>query len=164
MGGRSPGIALVPQVYCTHHLPGMTRMGQGSPPGGHGPRLPHHPAYAAYAAAMKVVQGILLVLHLLGVLALLAGLLLQVRHPVKRVTGPMRDGIGTTFVAGLLLVLVLEIRDAAFDHTQVAVMFGVGLAILVLVLAGARHPRIPTWLWGLVLLLTLGDIGVAYAL
>ena len=45
---------------------------------------------------MKVVQVVLLVLHLLGVLALLIGLLVQVRHPEKRVTGPMRDGIGTT--------------------------------------------------------------------
>jgi hypothetical protein len=113
---------------------------------------------------MKVAQGLLLVLHLLGVVALLAGLLLQARHPVKRVTGPMRDGIGTTVVAGLLLVLVLEIRDVAYDHTKVAVMSGVGLAVLVLVLAGARHRQIPAWLWWLVLLLTLGDVGVAYAL
>ncbi len=51
---------------------------------------------------MKVAQVVLIVLHLLGVLALLVGLLVQVRHPEKRVTGPMRDGIGTTFLAGLL--------------------------------------------------------------
>ena len=113
---------------------------------------------------MKVAQGLLLVIHLLGVAALLAGLLLQARHPVKRVTGPMRDGIGTTVVAGLLLVLVLEIRDETYDHARVAVMFGIGLAVLVLVLAGARHRQIPSWLWWLVLVLTVGDVGVAYAL
>jgi hypothetical protein len=113
---------------------------------------------------MKAVQVVLLVLHLLGVFALLVGLLAQARRPVKRVTGPMRDGIGTTFVAGLLMVLVLEIRDERYDHTQLSVKFGIGLAVLVLVLAGARQRQIPTGLWWLVLLLTVGDVGVAYAL
>jgi hypothetical protein len=112
---------------------------------------------------MKVVQVVLLVLHLLGVLALLVGLLVQVRHAEKRVTGPMRDGIGTTFLAGLLLVGVLEARDEEFDHTTVAVMFAIGLAILVLVMANLRKPSIPAWLYWLVLVLTVADIGVAYA-
>ena len=112
---------------------------------------------------MRAVQVVLLVLHLVGVAALLVGLLVQVRRPVKRVIGPMRDGSGTAFLAGLLLVGVLEIRDVAFDHTQVSVMFGVGLLVLVLVLAGARQERIPAWLWWLVLVLTVGNIGVAYA-
>jgi peptidoglycan/LPS O-acetylase OafA/YrhL len=112
---------------------------------------------------MKVVQVILLVLHLLGVLALLVGLLVQLRHPDKRVTGPMRDGIGTTFVAGLLLVGVLEIRDEDFDHTQVATMFAIGLVILVLVMANLRKPTIPPWLWWLILGLTIGDVVVAFA-
>ena len=127
------------------------------------PRLPHLTSYAAYAAAMRAVQVVLVVLHLVGVMALLAGLLVQARRPVKRVTGPMRDGSRTTFAAGLLLVGVLEIRDVAFDHTQVSVMFGVGLLVLVLVLAGSRQERIPAWLWWLVLVLTVGNIGVAYA-
>ena len=113
---------------------------------------------------MKVVQVVLLVLHLLGVLALLIGLLVQLRTPDKRVTGPMRDGIGTTFVAGLLLVGVLEIRDETFDHGQVAAMFAIGLVILVLVMANLRKPSIPAWLYWLILLLTLGDVVVAYAL
>jgi hypothetical protein len=113
---------------------------------------------------MRAVQVVLLVLHLLGVAALLVGLLVQATRPVKRVTGPMRDGIGTAVATGLLLVVVLEIRDEAFDHTEVSVMFGIGLLLLVLVLAGARRPSIPGWLWWLVLLLTLGDIGVGFAL
>jgi peptidoglycan/LPS O-acetylase OafA/YrhL len=111
---------------------------------------------------MKVAQVVLIVLHLLGVLALLVGLLVQVRHPEKRVTGPMRDGIGTTFVAGLLLVGVLEARDETFDHTTVAVMFAIGLVILVLVMANLRKPSIPAWLYWLILALTVVDIGVAY--
>ncbi len=111
---------------------------------------------------MKVVQVVLLVLHLLGVLALLVGLLVQVRQTEKRVTGPMRDGIGTTFLAGLLLVGVLEARDQTFDHARVAAMFAVGLVILVLVMANVRKPAIPGWLWWLILVLTVGNIGVAY--
>jgi hypothetical protein len=112
---------------------------------------------------MRAVQVVLLVLHLVGVVALLVGLLVQARRPEKRVTGPMRDGSGTTFAAGLLLVGVLEVRDVGFDHTQVSVMFGVGLLVLVLVLVGARRQHIPAWLWWLVLVLTVGNIGVAYA-
>jgi hypothetical protein len=113
---------------------------------------------------MKVVQVGLLVLHLLGVLALLVGLLVQVRRPEKRVLGPMRDGIGTTFVAGLLLVGVLEARDQEVDGTQVGVMFGIGLVILVLVMANLRKASIPGWLYWLILVLTVADIGVAYSL
>jgi hypothetical protein len=112
---------------------------------------------------MKVAQVVLVVLHLLGVVALLAGLLVQVRHPEKRITGPMRDGIGTTFLAGLLLVGVLEARDQDFDHTTVSLMFAIGLVILVLVMANLRKPSIPDWLYWLILALTVADIGVAYA-
>jgi hypothetical protein len=112
---------------------------------------------------MLVAQVILLVLHLLGVLALLIGLLVQVRHSDKRVTGPMRDGIGTTFVAGLFLVAVLEARDQDIDSTRISTMFGVGLVILVLVMANARAERIPGWVYWLILGLTVANIGVAYA-
>jgi hypothetical protein len=113
---------------------------------------------------MKVVQVLLLVVHLLGVLALLVGLLVQVRKTEKRVLGPMRDGIGTTFVAGLLLVGVLEARNQDVDGTQVGVMFGIGLVILVLVMANVRAERIPDRLYWLILVLTVADIGVAYSL
>jgi hypothetical protein len=112
---------------------------------------------------MRAVELVLLVLHLLGVVALLVGLLVQARRSAKRVTGPMRDGAGTAFAAGLLLVGVLEIRDVVFDHAQVSVMFGVGLLVLVLVLAASREERMATWLWWVVLALTVGNIGVAYA-
>jgi hypothetical protein len=113
---------------------------------------------------MKIVQVVLLVLHLLGVLALLVGLLVQVRKPEKRVLGPMRDGIGTTFVAGLLLVGVLEARNQDVDGTQVGVMFGIGLVILILVMANVRKERLPDALYWLILVLTVADIGVAYSL
>jgi hypothetical protein len=110
---------------------------------------------------MLVVQVVLLVLHLLGVVALLVGLLAQVRRPHKRVNRAMRDGAGTTFVAGLLLVGVLEARNQDFSSTAVTIMFGIGLVVLVLVMANLRKEAIPAWLYWLVLVLTVADIGVA---
>jgi peptidoglycan/LPS O-acetylase OafA/YrhL len=112
---------------------------------------------------MKVVQIGLLVLHLLGVLALLVGLLVQVRRADKRVIGPVRDGIGLTFLAGLLLVGVLEGRNQDFDHAKVAVMFAIGLVILVLVMANLKADRIADWLYWSLLALVVVNIGVAYA-
>ena len=53
---------------------------------------------------MDVAHVVLLVLHIGGVVALLAGILVQVRRPDKKVNGLMRDGVGTAFVAGLFLV------------------------------------------------------------
>ena len=92
---------------------------------------------------------------------LLAGLLLQVRHPEKKVVGLMRDGIGTAFLAGLFLVGVLEAGDDAVDRTKIAVKFGIGLVVLVLVMANLRKPRIPDGLYWSLLVLTLADVGVA---
>jgi hypothetical protein len=110
---------------------------------------------------MDVAHVVLLVLHIGGVLALLAGLLLQVRHPEKKVVGLMRDGIGTAFLAGLFLVAVLEAGDDPVDRTKIAVKFAVGLVVLVLVMANLRKPRIPDGLYWSLLVLTLADVGVA---
>ncbi|MBF4765520.1 hypothetical protein ISU07_20515 [Nocardioides islandensis] len=110
---------------------------------------------------MDVAHVVLLVLHVVGIVALLAGILVQVRRPERRVNGLMRDGIGMAFVAGLFLVGVLEAGDDQVDHTKIAVKFGIGLVILVLVMANLRKPRIPDGLyWGL-LVLTLANVGVA---
>ena len=58
----------------------------------------------------------------------------------------MRDGIGTAFVAGLLLVGVLEAGDSP-DHAKIGVKFAVGLVLLVLVMANLRKPSIPQGLY-----------------
>ncbi len=110
---------------------------------------------------METLRLVLLFVHILGFAALLGGLLAQARTPERSVTGVMRDGIGTAFVAGLLLVGVLEAGDDAVDHAKVAVKFAVGLVILVLVMANARKERIPSGLWLGLLLLTLANIAVA---
>ena len=116
---------------------------------------------APYDSLMDVARVVLLVLHIAGILALLAGLLLQVRHPDKKVVGLMRDGIGTAFLAGLFLVAVLEAGDDPVDRTKIAVKFAIGLVVLVLVMANLRKPRIPDGLYWSLLVLTLADVGVA---
>ncbi len=110
---------------------------------------------------MQTARLILLFLHLLGFAALLGGLLSQARLPEKVVTPLMRDGIGTAFVAGLLLVGVLEAGDDPVNHAKVAVKFAIGLVILVLVMANLRKQRIPQGLWAGLLLLTVANVAVA---
>src|SRR5918993_1502308 len=110
---------------------------------------------------MDIAHVVLLVIHIAGIVALLAGILVQVRRPEKRVNGLMRDGVGSAFLAGLFLVGVLEAGDDPVDHTKIAVKFAIGLVVLVLVLANIRKERIPDGLsWGL-LVLTLANVGIA---
>jgi hypothetical protein len=116
---------------------------------------------APYDPPMDVAHVVLLVLHVVGIVALLAGILVQVRRPEKRVNGLMRDGIGVAFLAGLFLVGVLEAGDDEVDRTKIAVKFGIGLVILVLVMANLRKPRIPDGLYGGLLVLTLANVGIA---
>jgi len=110
---------------------------------------------------MELARLILLFVHIVGFAALLGGLLVQAKDPDKRVNGPMRDGAGTAFLAGLLLVGVLEAGDTAVDHVKIGVKFAIGLVVLVLVMANLRKPRIPQGLWLGLLLLTVAAIGVA---
>lgn len=110
---------------------------------------------------MDLARLILLFVHILGFAALLGGLLAQAKDPEKRVNGAMRDGVGTAFLAGLLLVGVLEAGDGDVDRVKIGVKFGVALVILVLVMANARKPRIPQGLWFGLLLLTVANIAVA---
>ncbi len=113
---------------------------------------------------MDVAHVVLLVIHIAGIAALLAGMLVQVRRPEKRVNGLMRDGVGTAFLAGLFLVAVLEAGDDPVDRTKIAVKFAIGLVLLVLVMANLRKDRLPEGLyWGL-LALTVANAGVALSL
>ena len=110
---------------------------------------------------MDVLRQILLVLHLLGFAALFGGLLVQARSPEKSVNALMRDGIGTAFVAGLLLVGVLESDDGDVNNAKVAVKGVIGLVLLVLIMANTRKPSISKGLWALLLLLTVANVCVA---
>ena len=110
---------------------------------------------------MEILRLVLLVLHLLGFAALFGGLVVQARTPEKVVNAAMRDGAGTAFLAGLLLVGVLEAGDPPVDHVKIGVKFAVGLVILVLVMANMRKPRIPNGLFYGLLLLTVANVCVA---
>src|SRR5919107_718590 len=110
---------------------------------------------------METLRLVLLVLHLLGFAALFGGLVVQVRSPEKVVNAAMRDGIGTAFLAGLLLVGVLEAGDDPVDHAKIAVKFAIGLVILVLVMMNLRKPSIPRGLYYGLLALTVANIAVA---
>lgn len=110
---------------------------------------------------MEFLRHVLLVVHLLGFAALLGGLLVQARSAEKSVNALMRDGIGTAFVAGLLLVGVIEADDAPINHAKVAVKGVIALVILVLVMANLRKERISAGLWALLLLLTVANVCIA---
>ena len=110
---------------------------------------------------MENLRLVLLLLHLLGFAALFGGLLAQLGSAEKSVNGAMRDGAGTAFLAGLLLVGVLEAGDTAVDHTKIAVKFGIGLVILILVMANMRKPSIPSGLYFGLLALTVANVAVA---
>ncbi len=113
---------------------------------------------------MEILRHILLVLHLLGFAALFGGLFIQLRAPEKTINSAMRDGAGLAFVAGLLLVGVIEAgSDQVADgfHAKIAVKLILSLIILVLVMANLKKPRIPEGLfWGL-LALTVVTVCVA---
>ena len=110
---------------------------------------------------MEILRLVLLFVHILGFAALIGGLLVQLREPQKSVSSTMRDGAGTAFLTGLLLVGVLEAGDGDVNHTKLGVKFAVGLIIVVLVLANARKPSIPKGLY--VGLLALSVLNVALA-
>src|SRR5918997_2835842 len=110
---------------------------------------------------MEILRQVLLFVHILGFAALLGGLLVQVRDADKRVNAAMRDGAGTTFLAGLLLVGVLEAGDEDVNHVKIGVKFAVALVILVLVMANTRKPTIPQGLFLGLLVLTVLNVGLA---
>lgn len=110
---------------------------------------------------MEIARHVLLVLHILGFAALIGGLLAQAREPEKRITAVVRDGAGTAFLAGLLLVGILEAGDATVNHAKVAVKFTIGLVVLVLVMVNVRKPRIPDGLFFGLLGLSVVNVCVA---
>jgi hypothetical protein len=100
-------------------------------------------------------------LHVLGFAALFGGLVVQARSSEKSVNAAMRDGVGTAFLAGLLLVGVLESGDEPVNHAKIGVKFAIGLVLLVLVMANSRKPTIPQGLWVGLVLLSVANIAVA---
>lgn len=110
---------------------------------------------------MELLRYALVFVHFLGWATLFGAMVVQLREPVRRISGPMRDGIGTAFLAGLLVVGVLEAGSDPVDHAKIGVKFAVGLVILVLVMANMRKERIPNGLFFGIFGLTVANIAVA---
>lgn len=110
---------------------------------------------------METLRLVLLFVHILGFAALIGGLLVQAGEAEKKVNGAMRDGIGTAFLAGLLLVGVLEADDADVNHAKIGVKFAVGLVVLVLVMINTRKPKIPDGLYWALVALSVANVAVA---
>jgi|SRR5215203_548475 hypothetical protein len=110
---------------------------------------------------METARLILLVIHILGFAALIGGLLAQAKEPEKKVNGAMRDGVGTAFLAGLALVGVLQADDVEVNNAKIGVKFGIGLVLLVLVMANTRKESIPKGLWAGLLVLAVAEVCVA---
>ena len=110
---------------------------------------------------MEILRLVLLFLHVLGFAALFGGLVVQARNSEKSVNAAMRDGVGTAFLAGLLLVGVLDSGDDPVNHAKIGVKFTIGLVLLVLVMANTRKPTIPQGLWAGLVLLSVANIAVA---
>lgn len=110
---------------------------------------------------METLRLVLLFVHILGFAALIGGLLVQAREPEKKVNGPMRDGAGTAFLAGLLLIGVLEADDAEVNNAKIGVKFLIGLVVLVLVMINTRKPKLPDGLYWTLLALSIANVAVA---
>jgi len=110
---------------------------------------------------METLRLVLLFLHVLGFAALFGGLVVQASSSEKSVNAAMRDGVGTAFLTGLLLVGVLESGDDPVNQAKIGVKFAIALVLLVLVMANTRKPTIPQGLWAGLLLLSVANIAVA---
>lgn len=113
---------------------------------------------------MEFLRHLLLVIHLLGFAALFGGMFIQMHSKEKSINAAMRDGAGTAFLAGLLLVGVMEgskPEGANLPHDKIGIKLVIGLIILVLVMANMKKPSIPQGLFYGIFGLTIINVGVA---
>jgi hypothetical protein len=112
---------------------------------------------------MTALEHILIAIHLLGFGALFGGILIQAKDTVKKVNFLMRDGAGTTVVAGVVLYIVEKIDEThtkAWD-AKMGVMMLIGIVILGLVMANLRKESISQNFWLALLLIVIANVGVA---
>ncbi|MFT4288303.1 hypothetical protein [Nocardioides sp.] len=110
---------------------------------------------------MEIVRLVLLVAHLLGFAALAGGLLTQVGQTEKTVTKLTVWGARIAFLAGVLLVGVLESGDGDVNHAKVGIKLLVGLVIVALAEANAKKPTVSDAVYYLLAGLTLVNLVVA---
>jgi hypothetical protein len=110
---------------------------------------------------MDFLRDLLLFLHFIGLAALFGGLFVQTRANPRVVNAAMLHGILTQLVTGLALVGVLEAGDDAVDHVKIGVKLVVALVIGALVLVNRRKSAISGSTYGVLLGLTVLNVGVA---
>ncbi len=111
--------------------------------------------------SVDLLRHILLFIHLLGFAALFGGALVQFRDEYKVVNAAMLYGALIQIVTGLLLVGVIEGANDPIDNWKVTVKLAVGLVAAVLCWVNRRKDTIPAGLFGAIMLLTAGNVGVA---
>jgi FtsH-binding integral membrane protein len=109
---------------------------------------------------MDLLRQLLLVVHLVAFAALLGGLLGQAKATQKAVHQSTIWGARIAFLAGLLLVGVLESGDAEVNHAKVGVKLLIGLAVVGL-LEARRKKGLTDGLYWLVVGLTVANVAVA---
>ncbi|MFT4264004.1 MAG: hypothetical protein QM572_11530 [Nocardioides sp.] len=110
---------------------------------------------------MEIVRLVLLAAHLLAFAALAGGLLAQLTSTERTFTKTIVWGARIAFLAGLLLVGVLESGDGPVNHAKIGVKLVVGLAIVGLVEANAKKDRLFDTIFWLVSGLTVVNLVVA---
>ncbi|MGH3446425.1 MAG: hypothetical protein ACRDQA_06450 [Nocardioidaceae bacterium] len=110
---------------------------------------------------MDTLADVFVFIHLVGFAALFGGAFVQLRDEVKVVNAAMLHGVLTQVVSGLVLVGVLEGMDTAVDNPKLAVKLAVALVIAVLCWVNRAKEQVPHGLFYGVMLLTLGNVGVA---
>jgi hypothetical protein len=112
---------------------------------------------------MTALENILVAIHLLGFGALFGGILIQAKDPVKKVNFLMRDGVGTTVVAGLILYIVdmSAVHQTANWSAKMGVMMLIGIGLLGVIMANLKKESISKGLWLALLITVVVNVGVA---
>lgn len=113
-------------------------------------------------AAMEFLRHLLLVVHLTAFAGLLGSLLVQLKATERPVSQVTLWSARTVFVAGLLLVGVLEGTDGVeVNHAKIGVKLLVALVVVGLLEANAKKPTLSQALYYTVMGLTVVNVCVA---
>ena len=111
---------------------------------------------------MEIVRLVLLTAHLLGFAVLFGGLFVQFGQADRTITPMIRWGARIVFLAGLLLVGVLESDDdITVNHAKIGIKLVIAFVVVGLVEANGRKPRLSEAVYYAILGLTTVNVLVA---